>query len=276
MRYSRPSPGSTRRRSRPAPIPTATASSATASMSAQVDPQPRLHNDDHKNLLRLDASTGGGMVLTKTLGEILAERGKTPRRREFRLDRQRAAGQPARAQGRWRAGQRLLGAGRARGIPDDCERGDPAPLSGRTDKGRRQGSYRRSGQLDPGRCCATTCCPSSSPTSIVQLAHRAGPHPARGSAPARREARASIRAMMTEVGLLLERLRRARARGEDQHHRGVGSRLRSRGLRRQVECRTDQGRAQGARRFRRRRDRQQRPDHAAARPGPRSRADRRR
>jgi arylsulfatase A-like enzyme len=43
----------------------------------QVDPNHALGNDDHKNLLRLDAATGGRMVLTKTLGEILAERGKT-------------------------------------------------------------------------------------------------------------------------------------------------------------------------------------------------------
>jgi predicted AlkP superfamily pyrophosphatase or phosphodiesterase len=41
-----------------------------------VDPNRAFLNDDHKNLLRLDEATGGGMVLTKTLGEILAERGK--------------------------------------------------------------------------------------------------------------------------------------------------------------------------------------------------------
>ena len=43
----------------------------------QVDPNRSFGNDDHANLLRLDAATGGGMVLAKTLGEILAERGKT-------------------------------------------------------------------------------------------------------------------------------------------------------------------------------------------------------
>src|ERR1700682_590514 len=43
----------------------------------QVEPNHALSNDDHKNLLRLDAATGGRMVTTKTLGEILAERGKT-------------------------------------------------------------------------------------------------------------------------------------------------------------------------------------------------------
>src|SRR3954468_9649889 len=42
----------------------------------QVDPNHSFGNDDHKNLLRLDAATGGRMVLAKTLGEILAERGK--------------------------------------------------------------------------------------------------------------------------------------------------------------------------------------------------------
>jgi predicted AlkP superfamily pyrophosphatase or phosphodiesterase len=43
----------------------------------QVDPNHSFGNDDHKNLLRLDAATGERMVLSKTLGEILAERGKT-------------------------------------------------------------------------------------------------------------------------------------------------------------------------------------------------------
>ena len=43
----------------------------------QVDPNRSFNNDNHKNLLRLDAATGERMVLAKTLGEILAERGKT-------------------------------------------------------------------------------------------------------------------------------------------------------------------------------------------------------
>lgn len=43
----------------------------------QVDPNRSFGNDDHNNLLRLDAATGGRMVLAQTLGEILAERGKT-------------------------------------------------------------------------------------------------------------------------------------------------------------------------------------------------------
>jgi predicted AlkP superfamily pyrophosphatase or phosphodiesterase len=41
-----------------------------------VNPNLAFPNDDHRNLLRLDEVTGGGMVLVKTLGEILAERGK--------------------------------------------------------------------------------------------------------------------------------------------------------------------------------------------------------
>src|SRR5262249_47397042 len=43
----------------------------------QVDPNRAFVNDDHKVLLKLDEVTGGGMVLEKSLGEILAERGKT-------------------------------------------------------------------------------------------------------------------------------------------------------------------------------------------------------
>jgi arylsulfatase A-like enzyme len=41
-----------------------------------VDPNHAFVNDDHKKLLQLDQVTGGGMVLVKTLGEILQERGK--------------------------------------------------------------------------------------------------------------------------------------------------------------------------------------------------------
>jgi predicted AlkP superfamily pyrophosphatase or phosphodiesterase len=43
----------------------------------QVDPNHAFGNDDHRNLLRLDAATGGRMVTAKTLGETLAEHGKT-------------------------------------------------------------------------------------------------------------------------------------------------------------------------------------------------------
>ena len=41
-----------------------------------VDPNRAFGNDDHRNLLRLDEVTNGGMVLVKSLGELLAERGK--------------------------------------------------------------------------------------------------------------------------------------------------------------------------------------------------------
>ena len=41
-----------------------------------VNPNLAFVNDDHRNLLKLDEVTGGNMVLTKSLGEILAERGK--------------------------------------------------------------------------------------------------------------------------------------------------------------------------------------------------------
>jgi arylsulfatase A-like enzyme len=43
----------------------------------EVNPSHAFGNDDHKNLLRLDAATGGGMVLVPSLAEILAQRGKT-------------------------------------------------------------------------------------------------------------------------------------------------------------------------------------------------------
>jgi len=41
-----------------------------------VDPRHAFSNDDHKILLRLDEVTGGGMVLAKSLGEILQESGR--------------------------------------------------------------------------------------------------------------------------------------------------------------------------------------------------------
>jgi arylsulfatase A-like enzyme len=43
----------------------------------EVSPNRSFGNDEHGNLLRLDEVTGGGMVLTRSLAEILAERGKT-------------------------------------------------------------------------------------------------------------------------------------------------------------------------------------------------------
>src|SRR5262245_27915438 len=41
-----------------------------------VDPNSAFNNDKHRNLLRIDEVTGGWMVPVKSLGEILAERGK--------------------------------------------------------------------------------------------------------------------------------------------------------------------------------------------------------
>src|SRR3984957_7692526 len=41
----------------------------------EVDPNPAFGNDGHRNLLRLDEATGGGMVLVPSLAEILAQRG---------------------------------------------------------------------------------------------------------------------------------------------------------------------------------------------------------
>ena len=42
-----------------------------------VEPNRAFANDDHRNLLRLDAATSGRMVMAKSLAEHLAERGKT-------------------------------------------------------------------------------------------------------------------------------------------------------------------------------------------------------
>ena len=42
-----------------------------------VDPNHAFGNDEHENLLRLDAATGGAMVQVKSLAELLAEHQKT-------------------------------------------------------------------------------------------------------------------------------------------------------------------------------------------------------
>jgi predicted AlkP superfamily pyrophosphatase or phosphodiesterase len=83
----------------------------------QVDPNRAFSNGEHENLLRLDAVTGGAMVLAKSLGEILAERGKTLAVVSSGSTGSALLGQPARAEGRRRAGERLLGTGGARGVP---------------------------------------------------------------------------------------------------------------------------------------------------------------
>jgi predicted AlkP superfamily pyrophosphatase or phosphodiesterase len=84
----------------------------------QVDPNHSFGNDDHKNLLRLDAATGDRMVLTKTLGEILAERGKS-----LAVVSSGSTGSALLVNPRapWRAGC----------VPGHRERRDPAPLSRR-------------------------------------------------------------------------------------------------------------------------------------------------
>jgi predicted AlkP superfamily pyrophosphatase or phosphodiesterase len=43
----------------------------------EVDPNHAFGNDDHRNLMRLDAATHGRMVFAETLADILAARGKT-------------------------------------------------------------------------------------------------------------------------------------------------------------------------------------------------------
>ena len=66
-----------------------------------VDPNRAFANDDHRNLLRLDAVTGGRMVMAKSLGGIPCRTRKDSGRHQFGLDRRRAAGQSARAARAW-------------------------------------------------------------------------------------------------------------------------------------------------------------------------------
>ena len=102
-----------------------------------VDPNHAFVNDDHRNLLRLDEVTGGGMVLVKSLGEILAERGK-------RLGEAVSSGStgsalllnPRAPKGVGVLVNRLLGAGRARGVPVRGQRNRAQALRRRAVPGR--------------------------------------------------------------------------------------------------------------------------------------------
>ena len=106
----------------------------------EVDPNHSFGNDDHRNLIRLNEVTGGGMVLAPSLAEILAQRGKTfavvSSGTMFWDNRERTPGQPARPEGHRDPGQCVLGAGQARRVPGCRERGDPAPVPARSGEGR--------------------------------------------------------------------------------------------------------------------------------------------
>src|SRR5262249_59316976 len=72
------------------------------------DPNNAFNNDDHRALLRLDDVTGGGMVLAKTPGELMAERGKRLAAGSSRSPRTGAVAQSRAPPGGGGASQRLL------------------------------------------------------------------------------------------------------------------------------------------------------------------------
>ena len=121
-----------------------------------VDPNFAFLNDDHRNLLRLDEVTGGGMVLVKSLGEILAERGKrlaaVSSGRPARCccsTRGRPKGVGVLINGYWEPGVRVASPGGDQRHGAAALRLPPPP--------RRRPHRTARRRLDPRACCATTC-----------------------------------------------------------------------------------------------------------------------
>jgi len=127
-----------------------------------VDPSHAFVNDDHAILLRLDRATGGGMVLVKTLGEILQERGKllaavsSGSTGSALLTNARAPqGAGVLINGYWEPGVRVA-------FPDAVNDAVRRRFGAAPARGGDAATRRWAG---PRACCATTCCRSSSPTS---------------------------------------------------------------------------------------------------------------
>ena len=149
-----------------------------------VDPNFAFNNDDHRNLLRLDEVTGGGMVLVKSLGEILAERGKRlaavssgSTGSALLLNPRAPKGVGALVNGYWEPGVRVAF---PPAVNERCS-GASAPRPTRAAP-RIPTTPRSPG---PRACCATTSCRSSSPMSSINWLTEPD-HIQHGSAPARR------------------------------------------------------------------------------------------
>ena len=127
-----------------------------------VDPRHAFSNDDHKILLRLDQVTGGGMVLTKSLGEILQERGKRLAAVSSGSTGSALLTNPRRPARDRRADRRLLGAGRRPALQPSATKCYDA--SGRRPARAAPANRRTPPSPGPSACCATTSCPTSSPT----------------------------------------------------------------------------------------------------------------
>ncbi len=171
----------------------------------EVNPNRAFPNDVHQNLLRLDAVTNGGMVLTESLGEILAKRGKTlavvssgSTGSALLANHRAPKGVGILVNGYWEAGVRVA-------FPDAANEAILRRFPAAPARGGAKEPLRRAGQLDAAGA-ARLCAARPQAGCGDQLADRARSFAARdrGRSP---EARAAIRNNDREVGLLLDRLR---------------------------------------------------------------------
>jgi arylsulfatase A-like enzyme len=169
-----------------------------------VDPAHAFVNDDHAMLLQLDRVTGGGMVLAKTLGEILKERGRTlvsissGSTGSALLTNARATqGVGVLINGYWEPGVRVA-------FPDDVNdevrrRFGPAPVrAGAADAQDSSVAWTQAVLRD-------YVLPDLKPDVIIDWLTEPD-HIAHATGPGSPQARASIRNDDAEIGLLLKRL----------------------------------------------------------------------
>ena len=170
-----------------------------------VDANHAFGNDDHRNLLRLDAATGGRMVLAKSLAEMLAGRGRTLAVVHSGTTGSALLGNPRAPQGVgvlinawWEPGVRVA-------FPDPVNaailsRFMPAPAAG----GAKDSFVERVNWTE--RVLRDYVLPELRPAVIVNWLTEPD-HTQHAFGPGSPQARAAIRNDDREVGLLLDRLR---------------------------------------------------------------------
>ena len=238
-----------------------------------VDPNFAFNNDDHRNLMRLDEVTGGRMVLVKSLGEELAERGKRlaavssgSTGSALLLNPRAPKGVGVLINGYWEPGVRVA-------FPADgrttrcCSASAAAPRQGR----RHRRPTTPSVAWTQG-VLRDYVLPELKPDVVVNWLTEPD-HIQHGIGAGSPQARAAIRAV--------DRRDRAPAQASSTRSasrtRPTSSIVSDHGFGHGVfgvnlNAELIKAGLKAQRRFRRRRDRQQRPDHAAARQGPRPRA----
>ena len=197
----------------------------------QVDPNRSFNNDNHKNLLRLDAVTGERMVLAKTLGEILAERGKTlavvssgSTGSALLVNPRAPKGVGVLVNAYWEPGVRVA-------FPDTVNEAILRRFPAAPKKGGAKDPYLEQVSLDRAGAARLRAARAQARRDR-QLVDRAGPRPARGGRglrmrPAPPSAATIARSAWCSSGCVNSAFR------QDQYHRRVRPRVRSRHLRRQ-------------------------------------------